>query len=260
MSEYGYCHLSCVPVRAEAFDRSEMVNQLLFGETYMVVDAYKNWKIIRGSLDHYEGFMDEKQFLEISPEQYDLLQTLPDQFPVKTTSWLNTADGSRTLLMPGSSLRGFTGGAFSLGQFNWTYADAIEQVSPKASGASIAKAAQQFVNAPYLWGGRTLTGIDCSGLVQNVFKMNGIALHRDAAFQSRQGLTLNLLAETLPGDLAFFDNEEGAIVHVGIILEDSKIIHASGHVRIDTIDHHGIYNRELKKYTHKLRLLKRIIQ
>ena len=116
-----------------------------------------------------------------------------------------------------------------------------------------------FQNAPYLWGGRTLFGIDCSGFSQIVFKLNGIKLNRDAWQQAEQGAVVDFLPEAKSGDLAFFDNAEGRIIHVGIMLGTNKIIHASGKVRVDTIDNQGIYNAEMGRYTHKLRIIKRFI-
>ena len=116
-----------------------------------------------------------------------------------------------------------------------------------------------FLNAPYLWGGKTIFGIDCSGFTQMVYKLNGHQLLRDASQQATQGDPLSFIEESEPGDLAFFDNEEGLITHVGIMLKDNHIIHASGKVRVDRIDHTGIYNNELRTHTHKLRVIKRII-
>ena len=116
-----------------------------------------------------------------------------------------------------------------------------------------------YLDAPYLWGGRSPFGIDCSGLVQMTYKLSGIKLPRDAGQQASCGTTINLLSEAQAGDLAFFDNEEGIITHVGIILPNNQIIHASGRVRVDSLDHEGIYNVKKKQYSHKLRLIKRII-
>ena len=116
-----------------------------------------------------------------------------------------------------------------------------------------------FLNAPYLWGGKTPFGVDCSGFTQMVYKLNGYKLMRDASQQSKQGEALSFIEESEPGDLAFFDNEEGNIIHVGIIMDDNYIIHASGKVRIDRLDHLGIYNAEINKHTHKLRVIKKII-
>ena len=116
-----------------------------------------------------------------------------------------------------------------------------------------------YLNAPYLWGGKSPFGIDCSGFTQMVYKLNGYKLLRDASQQSKQGDALSFIEESEPGDLAFFDNDEGNIIHVGIIMEDNYIIHASGKVRIDRLDHLGIYNAEANRHTHKLRVIKKII-
>jgi cell wall-associated NlpC family hydrolase len=133
----------------------------------------------------------------------------------------------------------------------------------KASGITSKQAliqtAYMYMNTPYLWGGKTPFGIDCSGMVQMVYKLNGYNLLRDASQQATQGEALSFIEESEPGDLAFFDNEEGRIIHVGILLEDHHIIHAHGKVRIDRLDHLGIYNVDTQRHTHKLRVIKKII-
>ena len=116
-----------------------------------------------------------------------------------------------------------------------------------------------YLNSPYLWGGKTPFGIDCSGMVQMVYRLNGYQIQRDASQQAMEGEALSFIEESEPGDLAFFDNEEGRIIHVGIIMEDNHIIHAHGKVRIDRLDHLGIYNVDTKRHTHKLRVIKKII-
>ena len=130
--------------------------------------------------------------------------------------------------------------------------------SEAKSSVLLERVAMRYLNAPYLWGGRSPFGIDCSGFTQMVFKFTGIKLLRDAYLQAEQGTVINFIEESQPGDLAFFTNEEGRITHVGIILKDQQIIHASGKVRIDKIDHFGIYSATQKKYSHQLKIIKRM--
>jgi len=119
--------------------------------------------------------------------------------------------------------------------------------------------ALQYLNAPYLWGGKSILGIDCSGLVQVVFAMSGIQLNRDASEQVESGQAIDSLSETKPGDLAFFENSNGKIIHVGILLNSHQIIHASGWVKVEAIDSTGIVSAQTGEYTHKLRAIKRIV-
>jgi cell wall-associated NlpC family hydrolase len=119
--------------------------------------------------------------------------------------------------------------------------------------------AMKFVNSPYIWGGRIPSGIDCSGFVQLVYKIHGVKIPRDSWQQAETGETVSFIEETVPGDLVLFDNERGRISHVGMILSRGLVIHASGRVRIDTIDHQGIYKNDIKGYSHRLRTIRRII-
>ena len=135
-------------------------------------------------------------------------------------------------------------------QFNWT--DVLFSIGQD-------RTAKEFLNAPYLWGGKSFFGVDCSGFTQLVYKVNNVKLPRDAYQQAEVGEALSFVEESQPGDLAFFENAEGRIIHVGIMLDDQKIIHASGKVRIDTLDSTGIFNQEMNKHTHKLRFVKSIL-
>jgi gamma-D-glutamyl-L-lysine dipeptidyl-peptidase len=172
-------------------------------------------------------------------------------------------------LIIGSSLPSFDGRQFHVGQDVFCYeglvSESILQTGMKSSGSKVRTSyqliedAMLYMHAPYLWGGRTPFGIDCSGFVQMVYKIQGLKLLRDASQQAAQGEIISLLAEAEPGDLAFFDDTEGNITHVGMLIDPQRIIHCSGKVRIDALDHEGIYNVKLQKYTHKLRLIKRIL-
>ncbi len=255
MPTYGICHLSVVPLRADPSDRSEIITQLLFGECFEILEEQTKWTKIKCLWDDYEGWVDVKQY--ITPiEEKDALASLRSQVQIdriaevdmnNSTSFLSIASTINiemlTKYIPNAKLR-FTGRSVEMG------AKALE---------SITKLALNWLNTPYLWGGRSIFGIDCSGLTQNVFKMHGLRLKRDAYQQAEQGTLVNFVEEAQPGDLAFFDNEEENIIHVGIVLENQQIIHASGQVRIDRLDHQGIFNVDTKKYSHKLRIIKRMI-
>jgi len=256
--KYGICPLSIVPVRREADDSSEMVTQMLFGEAFKIMRATKKWVHIQLAYDQYEGWIDKKQVLELNQEQF---KEISEGQPTITTDLVDvvikTNSNRMTPIVMGSTLPHFNQGELLLADTSFKYEGAVtDGVLPKAH---LVENAYMYLHAPYLWGGRSPFGIDCSGFTQMVYKMNGVRLRRDASQQATQGEVLSFIEETQPGDLAFFDNNEGTITHVGIILEDNHIIHASGQVRIDKLDQQGIFNRDLGTHTHKLRLIKKVI-
>ncbi len=160
----------------------------------------------------------------------------------------------------GSTLPHFKENTCRLGKNVYRFEGNVKCPEKLQSTRIIVENAYMYQNSPYLWGGRTPFGIDCSGFTQMVFKLSGIRLKRDAWQQAEQGTLIHLIDESLAGDLAFFDNAEGKITHVGIVLDKNKIIHASGKVRVDSLDHHGIFNVDTKTYSHNLRLIKRFVQ
>ncbi|MCT4602619.1 MAG: C40 family peptidase [Marinifilum sp.] len=260
---YGISDLSIIPVRREPAEKSEMVTQVLFGEHFRIIEEVENWSKVRLAYDNYEGWVDTKMISIIDEELYGLLDKQLSAVANDTFNLVfQEKDYSNKLIVPGSSFPfcDREEKSFKIGEKKYFY-----QGKVTGNGAdenvrdSIIEAALKYFNAPYLWGGRTPYGIDCSGLAQIVYKLNGIGLPRDASQQVMVGEPLTFVEEALPGDLAFFDNEEGKITHVGIIWDRHKIIHASGKVRIDNVDHQGIFNVDTKRYTHKLRVIKRII-
>lgn len=247
--QYGICNLSMIPLRNEAADTSELVSQVIYGDFFKILEQRKQWSKIRLAFDKYEGWVDNKQYIEISDDQY---KSLNKETPKLSTDLVEFIEDENNQLFPismGSSLNG-------LSLLNHKYEGNF--ISKKNEKSNIIKTAFTFLNAPYLWGGKTPFGIDCSGFTQMVYKLNGYNLLRDASQQATQGEALSFIEESEPGDLAFFDNNEGAIIHVGIIMKDNYIIHAHGKVRIDRLDHSGIYNIDKKIHTHKLRVIKKI--
>lgn len=257
--KFGACLLSVVPVRSEPSDKAEMTTQLMFGDLVAVIESWNNWLKIRIVYDNYEGWIDHKQVVEINGDEFLKLSKAPSQFTKDLVEVFQGESGRLIPVLFGSTVRNLTPDGFHIADHHFMFEGHLSELVMKPSINSIIEDAMLLLNAPYMWGGKTPFGIDCSGFTQTVFKVNGVELLRDAAQQASQGESISLVDEAEPGDLAFFDNEEEKIVHVGIICEKHKIIHASGKVRIDMIDHQGIYNKGLQKYTHRLRLIKRLI-
>jgi hypothetical protein len=251
---YGISNLSIVPMRNEATDKSEMVNQVIFGEHFKVLEIRKKWSKIRLAHDSYEGWICNKQWIEI---EEDIYKQLDKEVATITTDILDII--TKTHHQPiviGSILPSYKSGHALINNEMYQFDGLTTPGFIKKD--KLVENALMYLNAPYLWGGRSPLGIDCSGFTQMVYRLQGVDLPRDAYQQAEVGTTLSFVEESEPGDLAFFDNTEGKITHVGIILEDNHIIHASGKVRIDRIDQQGVFNTEIGNHTHKLRLIKSI--
>jgi cell wall-associated NlpC family hydrolase len=251
--------ICCVPVsplRAEPSHRTEMVSQLIFGECCEVLEQTKEWSRVRVKYDGYEGWCTPTHLTEIDENEFD------DGLANLTPEWVTALEynGHPMMVPMGSHLT-----AMKNGRAHWrknTVHYKGKTLDP-ASASLDAKAIRQFtlklLNIPYLWGGKSVFGFDCSGFVQTVYKFLGVPVLRDAYQQAAQGEGVGFLEETKTGDLAFFDNEEGKITHVGILLNAHEIIHASGKVRIDKIDNMGIVRSEDHQRTHHLRTLRRVL-
>jgi hypothetical protein len=251
---YGISILSLVPIRLESSDKSEMVNQILFGEHFKVLECKSKWSKIRLAHDKYEGWICNKQWIEIDKNTYNELDQLT---PTITTDILDIVESETTTTVPiGSTLPFYKDGEFYINNLKFKHQGITTTGSKEKE--EIVNNSMMYLNSPYLWGGRSPLGIDCSGFTQIVYRLQGIDIPRDAYQQAEIGSTLSFIEESEPGDLAFFDDKEGNITHVGIILENNYIIHASGKVRIDRLDQQGIFSIDEKKHTHKLRLIKSV--
>ncbi len=260
--EFGVCNLSVVPLRIGPSHKSEMVSELLFGETFKVLEKFNNWYKIISDFDDYHAWINANQFLQI--EEMEYIRIKKSKLFFSTNLYENIFNKTKDIkfsILLGSTLPALKNDIFLLNNDVYEfYGDAMSNIDKKSDVRDLLIiTAKKYLNAPYMWGGRTPFGIDCSGFTQIVFKICGIKLLRDAAQQTTKGENINFISEANAGDLAFFDDEDGNIIHVGIIMKNKKIIHVSGCVRIDNIDHNGIYNSELNKYTHNLRLIKKII-
>lgn len=255
--EFGICNLSIIPLRFEPSDSAEMVSQLVLGESFTILEKTEKWSKILTAYDNYEGWIDNKQYTEIPETEFNSINEEPTILTNNFIDGIEDKNNQLTTIVIGSQLPLFNNGFFKLGKEQFLYEGEI--ITGIKHKSEIIKTAMQFINTPYLWGGKSPFGIDCSGFTQLVYKLCGHKLNRDAKDQAKQGISLSFIEESEPGDLAFFDNEAGNIIHVGIIMENNYIIHAHGKVRVDRIDHLGIFNVNTHKHSHKLRVIKKII-
>ena len=245
--KYGICHLSVIPIRAEANHYSVQQSQLLYGELFKVLEHRKQYSKIRSIYDGFEGWIDKLHYKEITQELFDELKERPSSFNYDLAHYVQIDNKSLMPVVIGALLS------------NATSLNHTTEISKIPEQHSIVHTAMMFLNSPSIQGGRSPFGIDNGGLSQMAYKLNGFTLKRTAKEQSLQGEPLSFIEEAKAGDLAFFDNKEGVIDHVGILLENNYIIHAYGAVRIDRIDHTGIFNLETNTYTHSLRVIKSLI-
>jgi len=257
---YGICLLSVVPARKEPSGASEMVTQLLFGECYTVIENTGDWLKIITSHDHYECWISAKQHSRLSDNTYKLQQKEKKVYAGDLVQVLHdTKQNTSFPLTIGATLPFINKNKLAFDENEFDFEGHQVEENNKGTADDIISTALLFLNAPYLWGGRSPFGIDCSGFSQLVYKLNGFKLPRDAYQQVEKGFPLSFADEAEKGDLAYFDNEEGRITHVGILMGQNQIIHASGKVRIDKFDHYGIFNVDTKKYSHHLRVIKRVL-
>ena len=256
---YGVCRLGAAAILSAPGDRGELVTQLLFGETVEVLDQRgKNWQKVRASWDNTIGWLRYGQLLPIGAD--DFLNYRRDI--AHTADLLQPVFGpDRALPVPlGASLPGYDGIRFLMGNEFYRFSGQVVQPEQfKPSVAFLLSLINRYHYAPELAGGRTPLGIDAGGLIQNVFRLMNLRTYRQPVRQVRQGKLVEFIQDALPGDLAFFENKRGQVVHAGILLPDQKIAHVHGFVRIDPVDHQGIFDEAEGRYTHQLRLIRRLV-
>ena len=251
----GICNLSIVALRASDSHRSEMVSQVLFAEQFKILRSKNDWVYVRLIDTEYEGWIQQGQFITL-PNDYSI--GMPGN-PYKVVDVIGATaifDRSRVNLLPGTKIFASLLSEY-YSEFPYTIIGSLREPVKDDFSQEFPKLMDYYSNSPYLWGGRSHLGIDCSGLSQAIYAHFGIPLPRDAYQQADKGGVVNFFSEIKAGDLAFFDNEDRKITHVGVVIDHETIFHASAHVRIDRLDSQGIFNRQLNRYTHQLRIVKR---
>lgn len=259
--KYGFCHIAIVPIRKENNERSEMISQLIFGDCFIILQEVEDKIQIKNFEDKYIGWIDGKQIIEITKTDYNAYTQSSKLIVNQAITHIvqtNQEDKERIIypIYLGSQL---VGEKFQVGNILFQIIEPKHISRPKTNIYSLITIALKYISSPYLWGGKSLFGLDCSGFVQMSYKQIGVHLLRDAKDQVTQGEEVVGIDNAKKGDLCFFHSSEGRITHVGIYLGENKIIHASGQVRIDNIDDYGILPQHSTIYTHKLDTIKRYL-
>jgi len=258
--EYGICRLPVIPVRDLPSDRSEQVTQLLFGEIYRILEWSENhkWTKIEIAFDGYQGWIDHLQVFGINQAHFNFIQENDSKICLEIVAKILVKNTYINILI-GSLLPLGSQELFNM-EAQIEFSGVSKSISERAGYQFLRDTALKYLNAPYTWGGKTPFGIDCSGFTQMVFKLTGYALRRDAGQQKEQGGAIEKWADRGPGDLIYLEGVGSEVPHVGILLEDDSIIHASGKVRIDRLDQTGIFNNELQTYSHSFGRIRRILK
>ena len=253
------CAVATAPLRAEPEHKAEMVSQLLFGEEVKQITLQDNWIKVKCLNDNYEGWVEKNSMIPFEEQSID--KKFKKHIASKLSSLINSQNAVIVSLLPGSEiyldsennalfnnhLCLFSGNTLSINDSKTIF-----------NKTNLVSDAFQFLNTPYLWGGKSLFGADCSGFTQTIFKINGINIPKDANQQAELGKIIEF-NKAEKGDVAFFKNNSGRVTHVGICLDNRMIIHCSIQVKIEKLDESGIWNEDQKKYSHQLAFIKRII-
>ncbi|MCH5327760.1 MAG: C40 family peptidase [Coprobacter sp.] len=251
-----------IPMRKAKSETSEMVNQLIYGEAFTILQEEDRWSYVESAVDGYRGWIDRKMTCIVDEAVWQSSQETCFIVSSPFAEIYDTVSGTTVILSSGSRLPSYddTLQTFSLGPLSGRLI-AGSVIDPRWRGTgALLNDARKWLNAPYMWGGRHILGTDCSGFIQTVFAIQGIKLPRDARDQALCGRRLAPDEVSAPGDLAFFSDAEGRVVHVGIVITPSTLIHSSGSVRIDTLDERGIYRKDFDTYTHTLHSRCRLVE
>jgi hypothetical protein len=257
--EYGVCRLAVVPVRIDHHDTAAQATQLLFGDHYEVIDGVADgrWLHIRIYADQCEGWLDNRQHHPISKEYFDQINKTDYKITTDVASAVLYKKSPLTIVM-GSIVPISNSELFKIEE-QFAFNGESKGLGQRRDVDFMKTLAKKYLSSPYQLGGKSPFGIDAPGFTQMVYKIGGYALHRDIVQQSLQGKKVKSFDEARQGDVAFFSEKGGIMNHVGMIMDEEKIIHAWGQVRIDTLTEEGILNPVTKIYTHLLHSIRRII-
>lgn len=255
---YATGRFTAAAIRAHAREKSEMTSQLLLGEPVTLLEAAGAYQRVRCCDDDFEGFVRADQLLSVDERTFRRLRDNPAFALDVWSSLLGEKVGLPVTF--GARLNDFDGMRLRHGQERFSFSgQAVLSEDLRTEADLLIRFARRWLYAPSLTGGRTPAGVDPAAFVQLVARLVNVKLPRTAEAMSLHGRMVDFVVQAQPADLAFCDDRRGRINHVGILLPGSRILHVGDRVRVDAVDHYGVFNYELGRYTHRLRIVKRLL-
>ena len=276
---HGIVRVSVANVRATPAHGAEMVTQTVMGWTVRVLKSESGWHLVHTDPDGYLGWVEDLQITRMTAETRQLWEAAPRLIVTAPYAVVHDAPnpgGEQVAdLVIGALVKtAGPGGAWVPvelpdGRRGFVRGDEVEdytvwKASRTATAASVERVARQFMGVPYLWGGTSSKGFDCSGFAKTVFRLHGIELPRDADQQAREGTDVSIedgLGRLKRADLLFFGTaargeQPERITHVAIHIGNLAFIHASGLVRVNSLDPVSpIYSESLRNRLLRVRRL-----
>ena len=250
--------LATAAVRARPRLDAALTSQLLFGEPVLLLQNLGEYQRVRCPEDGFEGFVRTDQLLAV-PEDVFVAQLSRPAFNLDLFSMLRGPQQGVPITF-GARLADFDGLRLQHGGQYFEYSGQAALTDDiTASADTLLRLAYKWLYVPGMHGGRTPMGVDPVAFVQLVYRILNLRLPRRADAMVERGELVDFVVQAQVGDVAFFDNAKRKIEHVGLLLPDSKILHVGDRVRVDALDHYGIFNYDLGRYTHRLRVVKRVL-
>ncbi|MGM1429485.1 C40 family peptidase [Sphingobacterium lactis] len=248
------CTLSSISVYQEPTIAAVRVYELLFGEGLLVLERAKEWVYIRVLETDIQGWVMEGQF-----EEVDAVPTY--DFIVDDVGGFALGDEQATIaLFHGSPMP--ENGVLTTKVNTYNFLNDPLKVNfgfeVERDRESLENFTATYLNKTVSHKGRTEHGLDSIGLCGLFYRHFGFELPKDLESMLTLGKAIDFISEIQDGDLAFFENEEGIVDHVGLVVSEDEVLHVREKVRIDHLDNEGLFNKDLNQVTHKLRIVKRI--